>query len=285
MWKALSMHPGVYLPASKELNYFGSDKDVHELNRHFSRSQNGLLLGECTPYYLSSCAASQHLRSNNPGMKILMSLRDPVERAWSQFQFDKAIQLRPPHQSLAEALAEKGTRNYDLLVEHGRYSIWIRQYWALFGEENVLILSSTDLKDRFSECFERVEAFLGLASVGMERVSSENITRVPSSLYRQILLRGVRWSRAQMRRLGVDPTSDDYVRRHGPLLRKLKSLIVDAPPPLPNPEDRELLEQLYEEEYQKLAELLGGDILKFNRVRETLHTPAPEARTSAGGHS
>ena len=81
----LSGHPGVYLPSCKEVQYFTleSNQDTRWYSAHFQRANTNQSCGEITPYYLFHPAAPLRIHTLLPDAKLIILLRDPVERALS----------------------------------------------------------------------------------------------------------------------------------------------------------------------------------------------------------
>ena len=260
LWNALRLHPSICLPETKELNYFGSDKSVVELNTFFEDCANGQTLkGECTPYYLSSKDAAAHLYRNNPSLKVMMVLRDPVERAWSQFQFDKAIAIRPRRQTLPDAINESPCHRRHMLVDHGYYSQWIQMYRSRFSSDSVLTLTSDELRNFPSATIERIEDFLGVPRSGRFQLSDENVTSIPSGHIRRLILGVARRTRGPLDKIGLTRRAPSYTNRYGPVLQAARSFLLNGKPEPMSSADREALEAIYADEYVRLGALLDRE--------------------------
>ena len=76
------------------------------LQSYFTESNEGQLLGEFTPTYLSNLNAHQRIASDlNSDLKLIVLLRDPVDRAYSHYLHTKRDELE--HFTFQEALAKK----------------------------------------------------------------------------------------------------------------------------------------------------------------------------------
>jgi len=107
----LSNHPQVFMPARKELHYFDKDynfvaaaQSYEQYNKHFDLATTEIAIGEATPSYLYWNTAAQRIAAYNPRIKLVVSLRDPIARAYSHWNmqrhrgneklgFDEAIEL------------------------------------------------------------------------------------------------------------------------------------------------------------------------------------------------
>lgn len=85
-----------YLPQVKEINYFGvfenSLKRPHGWSvdtylRHFLRAGDERWLGEISPVYFSFPASLKSIKRLNPDMRILVFLRNPVQRSLSHYHY------------------------------------------------------------------------------------------------------------------------------------------------------------------------------------------------------
>lgn len=114
-------------------NYFGGSKEK--------------LLGEKSTSYIESQEAALNIKRMFPLAKIVFSLRNPVERALSNYFFTKSNNLEP--RSLEEVFLEDkpiyfnpdlfSVSPYDYL-ERGKYINYIKGYEQLFGRENLHIV-------------------------------------------------------------------------------------------------------------------------------------------------
>src|SRR5690606_19149476 len=97
LYDVLRRHPDIFLPETKELSYFCQlDSDGNELN-HFSRldlawyegffsaQDTETAIGEISPMYLCDEMAPRRIASTFPSIKLIAALRDPVERAASEY--------------------------------------------------------------------------------------------------------------------------------------------------------------------------------------------------------
>ena len=111
---ALAGHPGLYLSAIKEPKFFLSDGppparggpgDALTYREHVWRREDyealfdpappGTLRGESTPLYLYDRAAIRRISQAIPGAKLIVIVRDPVERAHSNWTHLWSAGLEP----------------------------------------------------------------------------------------------------------------------------------------------------------------------------------------------
>ena len=94
----LSRHSGVAMSSPKEVHLFdganySSDWTSEQIDaryrRAFTEGAGGRIRGEATPVYLFFPEIARELRRYNPGLKLIVLLRDPVGRALSSYYFQK----------------------------------------------------------------------------------------------------------------------------------------------------------------------------------------------------
>ena len=181
--RLLAQHPQVFLPSCKEVHYF-SLHDQEPLGwyaEHYATAGAGQLRGDITPYYLFHPRAPQRIRAVVPRARLIVLLRNPVERALSQFfharrhgfeplELEAALAAEPERLAGAEArLAAPGSSDYShqkhSYVSRSRYELQLAHYEALFPTRQLLVLRSEDLFDDTEACWARIQAFLGLSPV------------------------------------------------------------------------------------------------------------------------
>ena len=176
----LLQHPQVYLPPQKELQYFSLrfDAGLAWYSQAFAGAAAGQRCGEITPYYLFHPQAPLRIRALLPQVRLIVLLRDPVERALSQYFHARRLGLEPL--PLAQALAAEPERlaGAELALraaggrhlshqEHSylarsRYEQQLVRYRQLFRAEQLLVRSSAALFAGSQLFWQELQAFLGL---------------------------------------------------------------------------------------------------------------------------
>ena len=190
LYSLLTQHPNVEPAAKKELHYFDSHSDdgIEWYRRCFPspRWKNGrrTITGEATPY-LSCGTAPERMAKVAPQARLIALLRNPVDRAYSDYQ-QVARKGREPL-TFEEAIVAEKTRllgKRDDTSEHEETvsldearsgyltrSIYVDQLlrWSeFFGDEQLLVLNSQDLFERTSDTLELVRNFLDLPNWELE---------------------------------------------------------------------------------------------------------------------
>ena len=169
----LSQHPGVRAPAQKEVKYF--DFHFHrgdDWYRSFFPIRRTSLSFDASPSYLVSAHAADRARLVIPSARVVVLLRDPVERAWSHFRLRNA--LGTEERSFASVFDEQladppgpfpaASRPADIpILSAGLYAPQLRPWLAAFGSGSVLVIESSDLADPRSQALGDICHFTGLS--------------------------------------------------------------------------------------------------------------------------
>ncbi|MBN2043587.1 MAG: sulfotransferase [Anaerolineales bacterium] len=169
LYHVLREHPQVFMPAQKEVNYFflqaTYDQGVEEYQRNFADANSGhLAVGEASPGYICHPIAPSRIQRLLPGVKLILTVRHPVERAYSQY-WDNRRSLSEYHTfEQAVEISLESTYHPDRLgyFSRGTYIQYIRRYLDLFARENLLVLVFEDLILSPELFYRQVFEFLGV---------------------------------------------------------------------------------------------------------------------------
>lgn len=87
----LAHHPNIAFAKKKELHFFDKitnyEKGIaHYLDSFPPPNQSTLIFGEATPYYLASKTSCERIAEYFPSVKMIIILREPIARAYSEYQ-------------------------------------------------------------------------------------------------------------------------------------------------------------------------------------------------------
>lgn len=170
----LSEHPDLCLPACKEAHFFDDETgvdwaapDYGPYHALFAGCRPGTLRGEATPIYLYWPDSAERIAAYNPGIRLILVFRDPVERAWSHWRMETArgAETLPFSACIREgrarvATAPGGAHRVHSYVERGFYGAQLSHLFALFPRDQVLVLRSADLKAEPERILRQVCDFL-----------------------------------------------------------------------------------------------------------------------------
>ncbi len=200
---ALSRHPGLYMSPIKEPKFFltdgpppakGGPGDALTYREHvwrrdryealFDAAPPGALRGESTPLYLYDRAALRRIRGLIPAAKLIVVLRDPVERAHSNWTHLWSAGLEPVGDFVRACAAEErriaaGWASFWHYTRLGRYGEQLDYAFSLFAREQVLVLRYRRLVDEPAATLDRICAFLGVRAGVLGEIPRENVTAHP----------------------------------------------------------------------------------------------------------
>lgn len=143
LFRALEEHPDVVggrRGNNKELDFFTTWWDRGE-DAYAELFDPAVLVGlEFSPSYFPSRDATARLHAFRPDTRLLVCLRDPVDRALSQHRFFQARGARP--QPFHEALA--GNASY---TDQSRYGTHLSRWVGTFGRDALHVVLLDDLRD------------------------------------------------------------------------------------------------------------------------------------------
>jgi hypothetical protein len=147
----------------------------------WSHALPGQLCGESTTLYLADPEAARRIHKVVPHAKLIAVLRDPVDRAHSNWTHLRSAGLEsvadfPRACMLGERRAAEGWGPFWRYLEIGRYGAQLENLYSIFPREQVLVLLYRELRENPIETLDQVCAFLGVETGRLTDLPSENIT-------------------------------------------------------------------------------------------------------------
>ena len=185
----MAQHPEVCAPFSMKDTPFFIDDTLYNKGLAFLHSvyhpeykgEAVILNGSANIIYFEK--ALRRIAALDPGAKLILVLRNPVERAISAFNFARKRNMEPL--SLEEAIdAEpERIRKGDLRVlsnntylDHGRYFRQIQALHRIFPPEQLLVLFYEDLRNKPEEVIAKTYRFIGVDSAFVPEFKTLNKT-------------------------------------------------------------------------------------------------------------
>jgi Sulfotransferase domain len=183
LFRALAAHPDVAQPNfHKGVHYFDVNyaRGPEWYRGHFPLRRGSRLAFESAGYYMHHPLAPERIAADLPGVKLLVLLRDPVERAYSahkhelargfetETSFERALALEPGRLA-GEAdriRTEPGyvshAHRHHSYLDRGRYADQIEVLYGLFGRERVHVAYAEEFFTEPEACYDGIIDFLGL---------------------------------------------------------------------------------------------------------------------------
>ncbi len=284
LYTYLKQHPEVFLPALKEPHYFAQLRPIWE-QRYlftyvteetdylalFSKATGFKAIGEASPSYLWCPAAAERIHRAVPRAKIIILLRDPVERAYSHYLMNlrEGLQDRPFFEALQDDWnrERKGWGVSQLYVELGLYAEQVRRYLELFGPSQVLILMFDDLRrssPNQKATLGRVLRFIGVDPACLDRIDTsyvENSFGVARWAWAQRLA-GSNWARRAgqilvPKRFGANHTIKRLIFQ--------RFFVKSVPRPEIDLASKQWLCEIFDPDLRALEALLGRELPELRR--------------------
>jgi hypothetical protein len=185
----LQKHPHITLGDQQEMHFFDNDDffsppppDYELLHRHFRPVPPTTIAGECTPSYLYYEPAMERIWNYNPRIKLLILLRNPVERAFAHWNMQRS-KGREPLDFLDAVKIEKNrvtetsplqSRRFSY-VDRGFYSEQLERVWKFFSRPQVKVIKSEEFRKNNRETLNSTLEFLGMKPLRMIRSKDRNV--------------------------------------------------------------------------------------------------------------
>lgn len=242
---ALAEHPDVWMTAPKEVNFFNRhwERGIAWYEKRFEGSEGYEHRGEVSADYIWADGAVERMAATVPNARLLVNLRDPVDRAYSAYWLHRESQN--DDRSFEEMLDAKPD-----ILGRGYYAEQLERLFRSFPREQVLIKFYDELKRDSGTYIRDVYEFLGLdpSYVPSWVGKTHNAVIFPKT---QRILRRMRMGRIV-----------DLVKATGlddPIRRIHQRLQTGSYPPMGD-ELRSRLYEHFDPHDRRLAELLGREI-------------------------
>jgi hypothetical protein len=250
-------HPQIFMPQKKEPCFFSYEgqtgryfqvRTLEDYRALFEDVTDEIAIGEASTTYLHTPAAAARIRNTLPGVRLIASLRDPVDRARSFYEMKLRARNKNAGQSFLQALEA------DPELRDGYYP-FLKSYLERFDPAALRIILFEDIVDAPAATVRSLFEFLGVRpdfQPDVSRVSN------PGGLPRSLMLH----------RFLKDPR----VRRFG---RVLPRRVVEGAHRLQKanlrkqtlrPEDRAQALEHFRDDIRRTQDLIGRDLSHWLRA-------------------
>lgn len=178
--EVIGRHPEIFTPSGKEHPIFSNmhtdlDSIKLELEKIFAKS-NGLLRGKVSPQYLANPIVAERIFALSPNVKLIVVIRDPVERAYSHYrmccrrsgvseEFSSMVMFWLKANNLDRArrtIFVDGNDEIDYCVAWSEYVRMLGPFRRLFPPDQLLLISAHELAKNPYVIYQTVFQFLGV---------------------------------------------------------------------------------------------------------------------------
>jgi hypothetical protein len=174
----ICMHPDVEAPTQKEIHYFSlfpnQTKDWYL--SHFNCDENKII-GEASPTYFDVAytqAIPRLIKAYCPNSKLILIVRDPIERAVSHFYHLRNVNkiqsiidvdindfFGRPYQTMLKQTTDMDFYLHQV-IDFSLYSRKYQSYISVIDMDKILVLDASDLKNSAKETMSKVFAHIGV---------------------------------------------------------------------------------------------------------------------------
>jgi hypothetical protein len=184
----LTRHPAITMGDQQEIHFFDDEEifsgpvDYELLHKHYQPVHPSTITGECTPIYISWKPAVERIWKYNPKIKLLIILRNPVERAFAHWNMQRFkgrealdfLDAVKEEKNRATETAPLQSRRFSY-VDRGFYSSQLERVFKFFPREQVKIIKFEEFRNKRSETLNSIFRFLGMRLVRLRRNKDRNI--------------------------------------------------------------------------------------------------------------
>jgi len=259
----LSLHSKIFFSELNEPYYFCKwdvpknyqrESMITDMTKYldlFKNVTSEIIVGEASSPYLSCPHAASEIKKAFPDSKILISIRNPIERAHSayfSYQF-----MHPTKQNFMEMikthkkLIDENTFFLDSILESGFYTENIIRFQNAFGKDNVKIIIFEDYIKNTELIIKSIQQFLGLNEETHLDDQPKGSYRIPKNFTSKILL-----DNKSFRKLSTFFIPTVTRQKLGD-----KYFLKEAKKPKMSDSERKYLKELYYNEVIQLEKFLG----------------------------
>lgn len=153
------------LSNSKEIRFFDRyySNGLEWYKSNFPETVQNEITGEGTPMYMFRTMVAFRLKKDVPKVKLIVLLRNPVDRLYSNFQhYNKYISnWSKRYPSFEDYLNTCSDSDY-YLIEKGLYVYTLQKWFKYFPKEQFIIINTEEMKRSPQEVYSKILNFLGV---------------------------------------------------------------------------------------------------------------------------
>jgi len=166
----LGAHPEIGFSKIKEINFFNNvwafadqrqkskleKEGIKSYEKYFNRGKS---VGEWCVHYAPDPNVAGRIKHYFPNVKILVSLRNPVEKALSYYNFGKYVTLEEDSKTFEEAIKKRPA-----YIERSMYYPLLKRYFDLFPRRNIKVILFDEIKKDSRAVIKDLYSFLDVDS-------------------------------------------------------------------------------------------------------------------------
>ncbi len=273
LYSYLKQHPDIFMPEIKEPKFFNNLakdqsfklegkglKKITTFQQYYSlfkNAKNQTAIGEASPSYLFDKECASLIHTHLPKVKIIIVLRQPIDRAYSHFLHAKrADKERISSFELAfteKERREKKKRTPHYYKEKGYYTEQVKRYYELFPEENIKIILFEELTNSPTKVSQEIFQFLNIdSSFCPNTKKKENVSGVPKGIFG--------WAIMKLRYYNLMPDIQFSKYLPGFIIDLISKLAYKKKKPLKKSLRHEFTHRFYKDDILQLQKIINKDL-------------------------
>lgn len=254
LYEYLAQHPEICMSNPKETDYFqhNYDKGIDWYASCFAHYQGEKVVGEASPGNMIHPLAPKRIKELIPNAKIIMILRDPIDRVFSQFLYSITRGECVPGSSFSRFIRNEADVWRNRVIELGMYEEQIKRYMEYFPQEQMKIYFYEELKNNTEWLVKDLYKFIDVDSIFKPRLDERyNVSTYPSYFYQMTY---PLWKPFK------NVIGDGVNKIILPIKNKLRNKMFKLEKPELSEKDSLYLKKIYEKPINQLEVLLNKDL-------------------------
>jgi len=263
LYQILKNIPQVYMSKIKEPGYFNIGIDLKNLFvpmisdekkylKLFTDVKNEIAIGDSTTTYLMDPDTPKKIRQVIPNARIIIMLRNPIERAFSHYLHHKrtgliVLPFNDVINMYKNSLIKKNDLAHGIIFEGGFYYEQVKRYLDIFPSENIKIFIYEEFYKDIQKSLQNLLSFLKIKNNSFDLVKEANVYAEPKDKLSKSILHSTTLKEIARKVVGTEFSQKITAKFF--LKKSTKPKMLD--------EDRKLLKDMYLSDIKKLQELLG----------------------------
>jgi hypothetical protein len=253
--EVLLRHPQIFLSPAKDLYFFDRyyDRGLDWYLRQFDDARpEHLVVGEVCQDYLFHPEAPQRIADSLGSCRMMVTLRDPADRAFSSYLYMLRSGWEPG--TFLQALAGQ-----PMLLQHGSYATALERFTDRFGRDQIHVAVFDDLVADPQAFIDALTAWLDIESITM--TPAQLGARLPATRARSATLSRLACWGAQFVREHDGATVVGRVKR-SPFVQRALYRPLTTDKPTMTVEERSAVQVALAEEVAQIDRVYGLDLAR-----------------------
>lgn len=186
LYQTLNLHPNIMGAVGKEVKFFDCNyrRGLNWYQGFFPRketlTESKAITIEASPYYFFHPLAARRIYEHFPQMKIIITLRNPVNRAYSHYRmnYDLGVETLPTFEAAIEAEETRLAGEEEKIIADDRYPLFnhmhlsyqaqglyvdqLERWFGVFPREQIMVINSEEFFTEMPKVFDEMIDFLDL---------------------------------------------------------------------------------------------------------------------------